>query len=188
MIPFYRSLVIHKDLYNVHGGFVGWTYEHLGIFSFTNELWNNDQLLGRPDPPPRGRPWPGPSARPTRRTSSSPTTGSCSARQFVPWKPVKHPLYGDIEVGGFVKQSQRVPPPFLIEELCHRNAAFVVYHADQMPRRRLGRGRGRAARPATSSPSPRRSGTPGRSPASPQQAAAPQDRPARHPEPLRRRA
>ena len=47
---------------------------------------------------------------------------------------MKHPLYGDIEVGGFVKQSQRVPPAFMIEELCHRNAAFVVYHADQMPR------------------------------------------------------
>jgi hypothetical protein len=54
--------------------------------------------------------------------------------QFVPWKPYRHPLYGDIEIGGFIKPSQRVPPPFLLEELCHRNAAFVVYHADQMPR------------------------------------------------------
>jgi hypothetical protein len=27
-----------------------------------------------------------------------------------------------------------VPPPFLLEELCHRNAMFVMYHADQMPR------------------------------------------------------
>jgi hypothetical protein len=27
-----------------------------------------------------------------------------------------------------------VPPSFLLEELCHRNAAFVIYHADQMPR------------------------------------------------------
>ena len=50
MIPFYKNFVIHKDLYQVHGGFIGWTYEHLGIFSFSNELWNNDQLLGRSDP------------------------------------------------------------------------------------------------------------------------------------------
>ena len=28
----------------------------------------------------------------------------------------------------------RVPPTFMIEELCHRNAAFVIYHAEQMPR------------------------------------------------------
>ena len=27
-----------------------------------------------------------------------------------------------------------MPPSFLLEELCHRNAAFVIYHADQMPR------------------------------------------------------
>ncbi len=53
---------------------------------------------------------------------------------FRPWKPVQHPQFGDIEIGGFVKQSQRMPPPFMLEELCHRNAAFVIYHADQMPR------------------------------------------------------
>ena len=57
---------------------------------------------------------------------------------FKEWKPAKHPLYGDIEIGGFVKESQRVPPTFMIEELCHRNAAFVIYHADQMPRLEFG--------------------------------------------------
>ena len=134
MIPFYRSLVIHRDLYNMHGGFIGWTYEHLGIFSFTNELWNNDQLLGRTDPP-------APDQTLARAVGASGEADQLFANdrllfgaQFVPWKPAKHPLYGDIEIGGFVKQSQRVPPPFLIEELCHRNAAFAIYHADQMPR------------------------------------------------------
>ena len=133
MIPFYRSLVIHKDLYNVHGGFIGWTYEHLGIFSFTNELWNNEQLLGRA--PAQG------ASTMERAVGAADEVNQLFfndrlmfGAQFVPWKPVKHPLYGEIEVGGFVKQSQRVPPPFLIEELCHRNAAFVVYHAEQMPR------------------------------------------------------
>ncbi|GAC1447738.1 MAG: M14 family metallopeptidase [Isosphaeraceae bacterium] len=132
MLPFYKSLVIHKDLYNVHGGFVNWTYEHLGIFSFTNELWNSDQLLGRPETP--GQPQPR-----GRRASGEADELFANDRllfgaQFLPWTPAKHPLYGEIEVGGFVKQSQRVPPPFMIEELCHRNAAFVIYHADQMPR------------------------------------------------------
>lgn len=134
MIPYYKNSVIHRDLYDVHGGFIGWTYEHLGIFSFTNELWNNDQLLGRHDPPASG-------SALSRATGGSEEDDDLFASdrllfgaQFVPWKPIKHPLYGDIEIGGFVKQSQRVPPPFMLEELCHRNAAFVVYHADQMPR------------------------------------------------------
>lgn len=132
MIPFYRSLVIHKDLYDVHGGFVNWTYEHLGIVSFTNELWNGNQLLGRPEPPATA------TGRPSRRGDENDELFASDkllfGATFVPWAPFKHPLYGDIEVGGFVKQSQRIPPTFMIEELCHRNAAFVVYHADQMPR------------------------------------------------------
>ncbi len=132
MLPFYRNFVTYKDLYGVHGGFIGWTYEHLGIFSFTNELWNNEQLLGR-----------------------SATTGTTLERaigggeqddqlfasdrllfgsNYRPWKPFKHPFYGDIEIGGFVKETQRVPPMFMLEDLCHRNAAFVMYHADQMPK------------------------------------------------------
>ena len=57
---------------------------------------------------------------------------------YKEWKPAKHPFYGDIEIGGFVKESQRIPPTFMIEELCHRNAAFVIYHADQMPRLEFG--------------------------------------------------
>ena len=134
MLPGYRSLVIYKDLYPLHGGFITWTYEHLGILSFTNELWNNDQLTGRTDRP-------APAEALNRAVGLSDEGAQLFAddrllfgTQFVPWKPVKHPLYGDIEVGGFVKQSRRVPPPFLLHELCHRNAAFALYHADQLPR------------------------------------------------------
>ena len=134
LLPFYRNLVIHKDLYNVHGGLIGWTYEHLGIFSFTNELWNNDQLTGRLDPP-------SPDQALSRAVGGANEADQLFVNdrllfgtQFVPWTPIKHPLYGSIEVGGFVKQSQRVPPGFMLEELCHRNAAFTIYHADQMPR------------------------------------------------------
>ncbi len=126
MLPFYKNMVIHKDLYEVRGGFVGWTYEHLGIFSFTNELWNDDQLLGV-QRPPGFRP-DGPSD--AMFANDRLLLGSA----FRPWKPFKHPLYGDIEIGGWVKQHGRIPPSFLLEELCHRNAAFCLYHADQMPR------------------------------------------------------
>ena len=133
MIPFYRSIVIYRDLYAVRGGFIGWTFEHLGIFSFTNELWNNEQLLARPDPsqpPSLNRAVGGEGEADQLFADDRLLFGT----RFVRWAPAQHPLYGAIEIGGFVKQSQRVPPPFLIEELCHRNAAFVLYHADQMPR------------------------------------------------------
>ena len=133
MIPFYRNFVIHKDLYSVHGGFVNWTYEHMGIFSFSNELWNFDQLLGRPAAPGTN-----PGGRGDQADDLFAADKLLLGATYKEWKPAKHPTYGDIEIGGFVKESQRVPPTFMIEELCHRNAAFVLYHADQMPRLEFG--------------------------------------------------
>ncbi len=127
MLPMYRSMVLHRDLYPVHGGFIGWTYEHLGIFSFTNELYNGGQLLGAGE---RGAMDEGGDDLEARRTRERLLLGS----DFIPWHPARHPVYGEIEIGGAVRQSQRVPPMFLLEELCHRNTAFVLYHADQMPR------------------------------------------------------
>ena len=138
-IPGYRNLIWHRDLYSSHGGFISWTYEHLGIFSFTNELWNVQQLFGTSAPGAASA-----SPRSGGRASYGPLpetdTLFASDRLFfgadaVPWKPYKHPLYGEIEVGGTVKHlGWRVPPPFMLEELCHRNAAFVIYHAYEMPR------------------------------------------------------
>lgn len=128
MLPFYRSMVIHRDLYSVHGGFIGWTYEHRGIISFTNELYNGGQLLGEGTRGDLGAG--GGGDLEARRARERLTLGA----DFVAWHPARHPVYGDIEIGGAVRQSQRVPPTFLLEELCHRNAAFVLHHADQMPR------------------------------------------------------
>jgi hypothetical protein len=53
---------------------------------------------------------------------------------FADWKPYKHPLYGDVEIGGTKIYGSRVPPLFQLADTCHRNAAFCFYHADQMPR------------------------------------------------------
>ena len=46
---------------------------------------------------------------------------------------------GKILVGGLNKWSSRVSPGFMLEEECHRNFAFTMYHADQMPELEFGR-------------------------------------------------
>jgi hypothetical protein len=123
MLPFYRYLVIWKDLYTVRGGFVTWGYEGLGIFSLTNELWNSPQYAGKSEPDSAK------AALDRLRWDDRVELGE----KFAEWKPYKHPLYGDIEIGGWKKDTGRIPPTFMLEELCHRNMAFTLYHASEMP-------------------------------------------------------
>lgn len=121
MLPFYRYMVIWRDLYTVFGGFVTWTYESLGIVSFTNELWSDDQPFGKA--PEDGR-----------TADHFFDDRLLMGAGFVAWHEVEHPLYGKVEVGGFAKDVGRVPPTFLIEEMVHRNALFAIRHAECLPR------------------------------------------------------
>ncbi len=124
VIPFYRYVVLYQDLYDVYGGFVTWGYEGLGVFSFTNELWAASQYYAdsRED-------W----FRITNEDRLKFADLLEFGETYRPLKPYNHPTYGDIEIGGFTQYAFRVPPTFMLEELCHRNTAFTLYHADQMP-------------------------------------------------------
>ncbi|MSR68944.1 MAG: peptidase M14 [Phycisphaerales bacterium] len=124
MLPHYRPMVIFKELYTVHGGFVNWIAESLGVISFTNELWSDNRILqnGR-DPTPEEM------VRWRDRVLFGQTTSD--------WKELSHPEYGSVLVGGGTKWSSRIPPPFMLEEEAHRNFAFTVFHAQQMPRLRF---------------------------------------------------
>lgn len=129
ILPFYNYYIIYDDLYTVHGGFVNWTAEGLGIFSFSNELWSSRQYYNGTES--------------NNRESASYMDRQKDrlyfddklemGKQFIEWKPAVHPQYGDIELGGWARESGRVPPMFMLEELCHRNAMFTLFHAEQMP-------------------------------------------------------
>jgi hypothetical protein len=120
ILPFYKYMIIWKDLYTVHGGTVNWTAEELGVISFTNELWSGSQYYAREE-------------RADEKQRMDFNDYLLFGQAFVPWKKFDHPTYGEIEIGGWVKMSGRVPPSFHLEELCHRNFAFTMYHAEQVP-------------------------------------------------------
>jgi hypothetical protein len=122
MLPFYRYMVIWKDLYSVFGGFTTWAYEDLGIISFTNEMWSDERLY----PSKNG----GDGGKDQMFFSDALMMGDA----FVPYHAYQHPLYGDIVIGGFKKDFGRVPPSFMIEEEAHRNALFCLKHAAAMPK------------------------------------------------------
>jgi hypothetical protein len=121
MLPYYRSMIIHKDLYTVHGGFVNWVAESLGIFSFTNELWTEAKYFQRDV------------TSPDERRDWLWTDRMVFGQNFAPYKEVEHPTHGKVLVGGLNKWSSRSTPTFMLEEECHRNFAFTMLHADQMP-------------------------------------------------------
>jgi hypothetical protein len=52
---------------------------------------------------------------------------------YKPWKAFKHPTYGDIEIGGWTKMSSRLPTPFMLKDLIHRNASAVIFSAKNAP-------------------------------------------------------
>lgn len=124
ILPFYRSMIIWSDLYTVWGGELDWFYGGRGILAFTNELYTPRNMY-----------------RDNR-------TGDEDEAFFikhvllnegaVEWREYEHPTYGLIEIGGARKEFGRVPPSFLLEEECHRNMAFVLYHASMMPRLSFG--------------------------------------------------
>ncbi len=126
-LPHYRSLIIWKDLYQVYGGELNFAYEGLGIFSFSNELWSREKYRAR-KPARKGR---------SRERLRFDTDLEWGAR-YVDWKPFEHPQLGRVELGGWRKDTGRIPPPFMLQETLHRNMAFVLYHADEMPRVRAG--------------------------------------------------
>jgi hypothetical protein len=118
IIPGYKLLTIWKDMYTVWGGELDWMHGGMGTFVFSNELWT-----------------------PYLMFYDSTNTDMYEFDKlllfedsFIPWQKVTHPVYGEVEIGGFSKSFGRLHPGFLLESDAHRNAAFCIYNAYQSPK------------------------------------------------------
>ena len=116
MIPGYKLLTIWKDMYTVWGGELDWMHGN-GCFVYSNELWTSYLMF-----------------------YDSTNTDQYEFDRlllfddaFIPWQKVVHPQFGEVEIGGFKKTLGRLHPGFLLESDAHRNAAFCIYNAYEMP-------------------------------------------------------
>ena len=125
ILPGYRYMVLWSDLYPVWGGELDWFYGARGILTFSNELWTSYNYFRteRGDEPPDRH------ERADYRFDRLLLFGEA----VVPWTPVEHPTYGPIEVGGVKKQYTRAIPGFMLAEEAHRNMAFTLFQAHQLP-------------------------------------------------------
>ncbi|MCU0456810.1 MAG: M14 family metallopeptidase [Bacteroidales bacterium] len=118
MIPGYKLLTIWKDMYTVYGGELDWWHGAMGCFVFSNELWNPYLMFYD-----------------TASTDQYEFDRLLLFEDsFIPWQKINHPVYGEVEIGGFSKMIGRLHPGFLLETDAHRNAAFCIYNAYQSPK------------------------------------------------------
>lgn len=137
--PGYRYLISWKDLYTTYGDFGEWMTMIMGSYTFVGELYMSKQE--------------GFKSHAESKKSGSEDDGEFSFRGdpifdrerlkfndhltqgelYKSWTPFKHPVYGDIEIGGWVKFSSRLPDPFMLIDLVHRNASAVIFSAKNTP-------------------------------------------------------
>jgi hypothetical protein len=121
IIEGYDYIIIWDELYTVWGGFVDFAHDMMGIFSFSNELWTSRaDLDGDGDI--------------TEEENDFFDRYIDMDNTSIRMHEIDHPELGRVLIDrDRTKLSGRVPPTWLLEELCHRNMAFCLLHAYEMP-------------------------------------------------------
>ena len=121
IIEGYRYIVIWSDLYTVWGGFIDFTYDNLGIYSFSNELWMSRADLDK-------------DGETTEEEEAFFDKYIDMDNKAISMHEIDHPQLGKVTIDrDTTKLSGRVPPTWLLEEMCHRNMAFCLLHTWEMP-------------------------------------------------------
>lgn len=135
IIPGYKYLISWKDLYTTYGDSVEWLTQTLGAYTYTAEVYMTESEAFRDATGAivTGGEKVATAQELSERERIKFSDNVVQGELYKPWKPFKHPVYGDIEIGGWVKMSERLGAPFQIKDLAHRNAMAVIFTAKHMP-------------------------------------------------------
>ncbi|MCP4292613.1 MAG: hypothetical protein GY780_12355 [bacterium] len=134
-VPGYRYLVSMSDLYTTYGDFDEFMYQIFGIYAYVGELYMSSQIayrgyredtIGKD-----GNLW---SRRPGYVERQQFNDHLMMGEMFTEWHSFEHPSYGEIEIGGWREFSVRSSPAWMLPDMLHRNAMFVIWTAGQMPK------------------------------------------------------
>jgi len=134
--PGYRYLLGWKDLYATYGDSVEWMSQFLGAYAYCGEVFQSESETFKTQSEKAGTAGAGgdgPSMFSGDRERIKYSDHLTQGELFKPWKPFKHPVYGDIEIGGWAKISNRLSAPFMMPDLVHRNAMAIVFSAKHTP-------------------------------------------------------
>ena len=136
IVPGYRYLVSWKDLYSTYGDFGDFLDNVVGAYTYIGELFmSSSETYREPeqkveeedDDSFRG------SSNERNREKLKYNDHVAMGELYKEWKEYDHPVYGKIEIGGWVKMSSRLSHPFMLQDLVHRNASAVIFSAEQTP-------------------------------------------------------
>lgn len=123
------------------GSLMQWSYDEMGIVTFSTELWNPELAAGFAEP----------AKYQVRARSTADEVAllryndeHLGGKGFVNWTPFEHPQLGSIEIGGWTHMyTFRNPPPASIatterakgflHETMHTNCLFTLRHAACAP-------------------------------------------------------
>lgn len=138
IVPGYRYLISWKDLYPMYGDFTNFANNLIGSYSFVGELTANNtetysgKPINTPDSPANMF-----SYSQQERERLKFNDNVVQGELYLPWKKFNHPIYGEVEIGGWVKMSSRLPHPFMLQDMVHRISAAVIFSAGQTPEVKL---------------------------------------------------
>ena len=140
--PGYKYMISWKDLYTTYGDSLEWLCQTLGAYGYCGEVFQSQSetfkgLSEKKSEPPSAGGEEGArgflSGDATDRERLKYNDNLTQGELYKPWKPFKHPAFGDIEIGGWVKMSSRLGAPFMLADLVHRNAMAVLFSAKHVP-------------------------------------------------------
>jgi len=135
IIPGYKYLISWKDLYTTYGDSVEWLTQTLGAYTYCAEVYmtESETFKDATGTIVTGGEKVASAQELSERERIKFSDNVVQGELYKPWKLFKHPVYGDIEIGGWVKMSERLGAPFQIKDLAHRNAMAVIFTAKHMP-------------------------------------------------------
>lgn len=124
----YEDYTVDKE-HPLKGVFMDWLYEHLGIITFSTELWDASVRAGNKLFDRQGR-----TAEESQLALLKWNDRELAGQGFVPWRKFNHPQLGEVEIGGWKSKFVLTnPPPQFLEGECHKNCMFTLYHAACLP-------------------------------------------------------
>lgn len=140
MVPGYDYMISWKDLYGTYGDFVEWMVGCNGVYGYVVELFQSSSETFKTRAEEK-RAVPGQEGLDAVFNENNATARErlkfndhlVMGELYKPWKPYQHPVYGEVEIGGWVKFSSRLSAPFMLKDLVHRNAMAILFSARHTP-------------------------------------------------------